>query len=573
MLPESDTSAESVLAGLDEQQREVARTLHGPVVVLAGAGSGKTRAITHRIAYGVLTGIHDPRRTLALTFTTRAAGELRARLAPLGIRGVSARTFHSAALRQLRHFWPSVLPGDPPALMSDPTAHVQQAAALAGVDLSPTRARDVLSEIEWAKAMLIPTSAYADAVARRGRPVPADLTADHVARIAEVYDETAAASRVMDFQDVLLLTIGMLERESGIADAVRDQYRHITVDEYQDVSPLQQRMLEQWIGPERDICVVGDPLQTIYDFAGATADYLTGFTRRFPDAVRLELHRCYRCSPQIVRVANALAHAGTERSAVTLSSVAAAGPEVRISAHSDDVAEARAIADSVREYVSQGVSPRDMAILVRTHVQTEPILDALTGAAIPVTIHGSARFFDRPDVRRALTLVRGAARAEADPDITLMDQMRAALSPLAWDAHNPPVSGTARATWESIAALMDLVVDIVEVNPGATLADVVAELERREQWEHAPEPHGVTVTTCHAAKGLQWSVVHVAGVSEGLLPSAQAATTEQVEQERRLLYVAITRATSHLQLSWAGARHPGQPAMRQPSRFLADLGL
>lgn len=567
----SDSRAESVLAGLDEQQRAVATSLRGPVVVLAGAGSGKTRAITHRIAYGALTGVHDPRRTLALTFTVRAAGELRSRLSTLGVRGVSARTFHSAALRQLRHFWPAVLPGEPPTLMNDPVAHVQQAASLSGMDLSLSVARDVLAEIEWAKAMLVPMAGYSDAVAQHGRLVPADLSVEQLSRIAEVYDETASAARVMDFQDVLLLLIGLLDREAGIADTVREQYRHITVDEFQDVSPLQHRLLQHWIGPERDICVVGDPLQTIYDFAGATADFLTGFHRDFPDAIRLELTRCYRCSPQIVAAANALAQAGSETSRVVLRAVATTGVPVQTSAHSDDVAEARALAHRISTQINDGMRPREIAVLVRTHAQVEPIADALHGAGIPVSIHGAARFFDRPEVRRAITLLRGAARADADPEISLPEQVRAALSPMSWDPTTPPASGSTRAAWESLTALVDLAADLSRADSAARLPDLVAELERRQQWEHAPEPDGVTITTCHAAKGLQWHAVHVAGLSEGQLPVAQAVTAAQIEQERRLLYVALTRARAQVHLSWSAARHPGQPPMRQASRFLADL--
>lgn len=299
---------DAVLAGLDPEQRAVATALHGPVCVLAGAGTGKTRAITHRIAYGVRTGAFQPQQVLAVTFTARAAGEMRGRLRQLGADGVQARTFHAAALRQLQYFWPRAVGGEVPRLLERKVQLVAEAAGRSGLRVQRTELRDLTSEIEWAKVTQIVPDDYPVAVLKAGREAPRDPA--EIARVYATYEQTKRDRNVIDFEDVLLLTAAILEDRPEIAEQVRAQYRHFTVDEYQDVSPLQQRLLDQWtgaaVGAGAGLCVVGDASQTIYSFTGATPDYLLNFRTRHPDATVVKLVRDYRSTPQVVHLANGL---------------------------------------------------------------------------------------------------------------------------------------------------------------------------------------------------------------------------------------------------------------------------
>lgn len=563
-------TAQQVLAGLDPAQREVAVTLKGPVVVLAGAGSGKTRAITHRIAHAAITGVHDPRRTLAVTFTNRAAGEMRARLAQLGVEGVQARTFHSAALRQLRYFWPKVFPGDAPALLDRKAPLVAEAAASLGLSTDGTTVRDLASEIEWAKAVLMTPEEYATNAHTRGRIAPSGLTYPDVARVMSLYAELLSSRRLMDFEEVLLLLLALLEEEPGLADEVRTQYRHFTVDEYQDVNPVQQRLLQAWLGDNNDICVVGDAAQTIYTFAGATSQYLQQFERTFRGAAVITLDRCYRCTPQIVDLANQVVPRAHR---ITLKSQQESGPRPELHAFDDEVAEAEAIAARIKALVGEGVNPRDIAVLYRINAQSEVFEDALTNFSVPYTVRGGERFFDRPEVKQAMVLLRGARAGGVDAAVPLRDQVQAALTPLNVPATAPEGRGAARDRWESIAALTALVDDLVASKPDASLDDVVRNLEDRSVAQHAPTAHGVTLATFHAAKGLEWKYVFIAGLVDGTLPISYASTLDMVEEEKRLFYVGITRAERELWLSWSRSRTPGQRPTRERSRFLHGFDL
>ncbi|GAA3219485.1 hypothetical protein GCM10020256_24540 [Streptomyces thermocoprophilus] len=296
LFPRVPDSADAVLEGLDPEQREVATALHGPVCVLAGAGTGKTRAITHRIAYGVRAGVLQPSSVLAVTFTNRAAGEMRGRLRQLGAHGVQARTFHSAALRQLQYFWPKAIGGTMPRIVDRKIPIVADAAAACRLRLDRGELRDVTAEIEWAKVTQTVPADYAPAVAKAGREAPRDPA--EIARIYSVYEDLKRDRAVIDFEDVLLLTVGILQDRHDVADQVRAQYQHFVVDEYQDVSPLQQRLLELWLGDRDNLCVVGDASQTIYSFTGATPDHLLDFRLRHPDATVVKLVRDYRSTPR-----------------------------------------------------------------------------------------------------------------------------------------------------------------------------------------------------------------------------------------------------------------------------------
>ncbi len=564
-------SPDEVLAALDPEQREVAAHPLGPMCVLAGAGTGKTRAITHRIAYGVHSGAYQPQRVLAVTFTARAAGEMRTRLRDLGVGGVQARTFHAAALRQLHYFWPQAIGGAAPEVMAQKAAAVAQAAASLRLDLARDRTaiRDLAAEVEWAKVSMLTPETYA-AGARAARREPPGLDATAMARVLEAYEQVKTQRGVIDFEDVLLLTVGILAEREDIARAVRSQYRHFVVDEYQDVNALQQRLLELWVGERDDLCVVGDPAQTIYSFTGASPRHLLGFPTAHPTAKVVRLVRNYRSTPQIVGLANLIVRgpSGAMRSnAVQLQAQATDGPNPSLTSHPDDPAEASAVAAEIAERVGKGVSPGQMAVLFRTNGQSEAFESALAEREVPYLVRGGQRFFARKEVRDAILLLRGAARSD-DGSVALPELVRDVLLGAGWTREAPVAGGAARERWESLAALAALSDDLVAAGPDARLPDFIRELDERAAAQHAPAVQGVTLASLHAAKGLEWDVVFLAGVSDGYLPITMADTPEAIEEERRLAYVGVTRARKELRLSWAGARTPGARASRRPSRFL-----
>lgn len=559
-----------VLSALDPEQREVAAALSGPVCVIAGAGTGKTRAITHRIAHGVLAGGFDPRRVLAVTFTTRAAGEMRGRLRTLGVEGVQARTFHSAALRQARYFWPQVTGSDLPEITQSKLPIIGTAASRCRVATDRAVLRDLASEIEWAKVSNVLAEQYATAAAAAGREV-AGVDAETVARVYAAYEDLKTDRGLLDMEDILLAAVGLLDANPGVAEAVRAQYHHFVVDEYQDVSPLQQRLLDLWLGDRDDICVVGDAAQTVYSFAGARPDYLLTFPERFPSATAIRLFRDYRSTPQVVGVANAvLRQAGKGSRGVVLEAQRPPGPEAMFLEHPDEVAEAEWVAAEIARLQAAGVPAREVAVLFRVNAQSENYEQALSDAGIAYVVRGAERFFERAEVRQAAMLLRAAARVGDAPDgaTDAAAATAAVLSSAGWSAQAPAGGGAARERWESLAAVVALAEDVVAQRPGAGLVDVVAELDARAAAQHAPVADGVTLASLHAAKGLEWDAVFVVGVHEGTLPLSYAETPEQIEEERRLLYVGVTRAREHLGVSWSLARQPGGRGSRRPSRFL-----
>ncbi|WP_333770766.1 ATP-dependent DNA helicase UvrD2 [Streptomyces sp. IBSBF 2435] len=575
LFPAVPDSPDAVLDGLDPEQRAVATALRGPVCVLAGAGTGKTRAITHRIAYGVRAGMLQPASVLAVTFTARAAGEMRGRLRQLGAGGVQARTFHSAALRQLQYFWPRAIGGEMPRLLERKIQLVAEAGARCRIRLDRNELRDVTGEIEWCKVTQTVPEDYPAVAAKNGRDVPRDPA--EVARIYTTYEQLKRDRGVIDFEDVLLLTVGVLQDRPDVADTVRSQYQHFVVDEYQDVSPLQQRLLELWLGGRDDLCVVGDASQTIYSFTGATPDFLLGFRTRYPGATVVKLVRDYRSTPQVVGLANGLLGQARGQAAahrLELISQREPGPEPSYAEYADEPAEAEGAARRIKELIGSGVRPSEIAVLYRINAQSEVYEQALADAGVPYQLRGAERFFERPEVREAGLLLRGAARASADPQDaadTVPQQVRAVLSSRGWASEPPTGSGAVRDRWESLAALVRLSEDFTAARPEATLGDFVAELDERANAQHAPTVEGVTLASLHAAKGLEWDAVFVVGLTEGTLPITFAKTDEQVEEERRLLYVGVTRARLHLGLSWALSRSPGGRGGRRPSRFLDGL--
>ena len=580
--------SDDLLAALDPEQREVALTTRGPVCVLAGAGTGKTRAVTHRIAYAVASGVVNPAHVLALTFTVRAAGELRSRLRDLGggAEAVRASTFHSAALRQLTYFWPRVIGGRPPKLLESKVPLLREAARDMRLRLDGPSLADAVTEIEWAKVGQTHPDSYLPAALSAGRTPAAGV--EEVARLYQAYEQLRRDRQLIDFESVLELTAAILFTEPAMASEVHGAFRYFTVDEFQDVNPLQKLLLDAWVGGRDDVCVVGDPRQTIYSFTGATVSYLRDFAVDYPDARVVRLVRDYRSTPQVVAVANRLAAGpgGSSPSAPASAALVAQrrpGPEPLVSRYDDEEAEAAGVATQAAALIAGGVPPEEIAILVRVNAHTERFEIALAAAKVPFVVRGAERFYERPEVRQALVLIRGAARADGtgwssmdDSDGSLPPRdmpaaVRDVLASAGLTAEPSAVRGPVRERWESLAAIAALARDLAAARPQATLADFAAELARRADIGHAPVASAVTLATMHAAKGLEWDAVLLPGLVEGIMPIVHARTPEATEEERRLLYVAVTRARQHLQLSWAPARTPGATQARQRSRFLRGL--
>ncbi len=588
-----DSNAERVLTGLDPEQRTAVTAPAGPVCILAGAGTGKTRAITHRIAYRSLTGEIAARHVLAVTFTARAAAEMRARLTALGVAGVQARTFHAAALRQVRYFAPRLLDGRAmPELLDSKVRLVTLAAARAGLRTDRAAARDLAGEIEWAKSSMVEPAEYVVAAAKALRETPHDP-----AKVGEVfasYEQIKRANGVIDFEDMLRAAVWGIEEHPDVAEQIRAQYRHFVVDEYQDVNPLQQRLLDAWLGGRDDLTVVGDASQTIYSFTGATSSYLVDFPRRRPEAVVVRLVRDYRSTPQVVGLANAVirqARGAEARLRLELIGQRPAGPEPDLRIFTDEPAEAVAVAARCRELIAAGTPAREIAVLFRTNAQSEAYEKALAEAEVPYLVQGAERFFERTEVRQAMLALRAAVRTTPG-ETPLVPAVVEALTAVGWAADQPPPGGAARERWEALAALVGLAEEYASrpavppigdaaaesgasdaaawIERPVSLADFCEELARRAAAQHVPTVDGVTLASLHSAKGLEWDAVFLVGLSDGTLPTSYAKTAEQLEEERRLLYVGVTRAREWLWLSYGAARSPGGRA-RRPCRFLPQL--
>ena len=583
-----------LLAGLDDGQRAAVLAPSGPVCVLAGAGTGKTRTITHRIAHLVATGAHPVSEILAVTFTTRAAGEMRVRLRSLGVAGVQARTFHSAALKQLRYFWPRSVGGALWPVLEHKLRLVAIAARRANAGTDAATLRDLASEIEWAKATLAGPSDYLAAVAKHRRDTP--LPAETVAKVFEVYESVKNEAEQLDFDDLLLHTCAILEDDEAVAREFRSRYRCFVVDEYQDVTPLQQRTLDAWLGERDQVTVVGDANQTIYSFAGASPSYLLGFDRRFPHATVVRLERDYRSTPQVVTLANRViagASGAATRHRLRLVAALPDGPAATFAEHPDEPAEAASVARAAAALIEGGMPASGIAVLYRINAQSEVYEEALTGEAVPYVVRGGERFFARPEVRQAISVLRGVAqrdrrrrpqipipisrvpdrprpRSEHSDGGPLVPTVRAVLSTIGL-SDEPPAPGALRDKWDSLLAIVTVAEELADADASAGLGALVAELDQRAEAQHAPTVEGVTLASLHAAKGLEWDAVFLVGLTDGTLPIQHAEAPEDIEEERRLLYVGVTRARTRLALSWAQSRTPGGRRTRRRSRFLTGL--
>jgi DNA helicase II / ATP-dependent DNA helicase PcrA len=551
-------NSEEILAALDDEQRAVALASRGPVCVIAGAGTGKTRAITHRIAYAASIGVMDPQKVLALTFTARAAGEMRTRLRTLGVPTVAARTIHSAALKQLLYFWPQVFGGRAPDLLTTKTGFITQAITRADLQgtLSITSRdlmRDIASEIEWAKSSQVVPEDYVNESSKRTQKPR--INPEQIAQVYSAYMSLMKQERAMDFEDVLLLTAAMLEEEREVRERVQDQYRYFTIDEYQDISPLQQRVINSWLGSRQEICVVGDPAQTIYSFAGATPVFLNTFTQRFPDAEVIRLTSGYRSTPEITLMANTVLRSASMGQELVAQNDHGAKPTV--AAYKDESAEIAGVVKDIGVLLSEGAPAQEVAILARTNNQLNSIEKAIAAAGLPYQVRNNERFFDRTDVREFLKGVRTASVIPTE-GVYWLDELRTLAQPF--------LTG---AAIDGIAGLLHLAreLDADESFAPKTLRAYLREVEDRVQQNNPPTMPVLTLATLHAAKGLEWERVFLIGVSESILPFDSGNTGPEnqnaIDEERRLFYVGITRAKKDLRMSYRG----------EPSRFLRESGL
>jgi DNA helicase-2/ATP-dependent DNA helicase PcrA len=554
---------------LNPAQREAVEVTGGPVCILAGAGTGKTRVISRRVAYAIATGAVHPGHVLVVTFTDKAAAEMRERLASLGFPGVRASTFHAAALAQLRYFWPRLHGGRPPEVLESkaPLLVPLQRSLPGGYKF--TAVKDLADEVEWAKARRLDPSSYQATVAAVGRtpPLPADLFAGLFRR----YERAKERSGRIDFEDMLARTIEAVATHPDIAEEVRGRYRWFSVDEYQDTNPLQQALLDAWLGERRDLAVVGDEDQTIYTFTGATSDYLTGFARRFPDARVVRLEDNYRSTPEVLAMANRLlARTPGKPAGKRLVATRPPGPEPAVAAFEGAEHEVKALVDEVGRLARADVDMDEVAVLVRTNAQIPPFEEALAAAGIRYQVRGEL-FYRRTEVLRALGVLR--SRAGRAVDGGLVDALEAIwYERFGFRRDEDPDGEEARQRHASLVTLLGIA-ERLEGPAGQDVAGFLDEIGRRAAAEAEGVGGGVNLLTYHRAKGLEFDAVLLPAVEEGLLPIRQASTPEEVAEERRLLYVGLTRARVHLWLSWAARRAgpSGREQPRRPSRFLDDV--
>ncbi|MFZ9744043.1 MAG: ATP-dependent helicase [Aquiluna sp.] len=518
-------SAKSILDSLDEDQAAAASALRGPVCIIAGPGSGKTRTITHRIAYGVATGVFNPDRVLALTYTNRAAAEIRSRLRQIGTHSVAVRTFHSAALSQLQFFWPQLTGSPAPKLLTNKRSLISEVAQLQGVKLSDPQVSDVVGEIEYLKYSLTELPAYFE----QGR-LPSYLSQEQFAGLVERYQEQKLQRRLMDWEDTLLLTTGLLRNEPRLLSHFQQQYRFFTVDEYQDISPLQEGLLRTWLGEREEICVVGDPRQTIYSFAGATSSFLLEFANEHSETAVFELNKNYRSGTEIVHSANRLLPTSP------LQAVREFSGRVERVEFSSAAAEAEGVAKKIEG--SGQVKLSDVAILARTNQQLSAFEVELTKRGIKSQVRGQGRFFKQPLVAQAINAIRALTVSNSSEPLFI--ELSKILTSLGWQSQP-----RADENWESLNWFFTVLDELGE----PSLAEYIRELDERERSGHEPTREAVTLATVHGTKGLEWKDVYLVGLNRGLFPISHSTSEQDLAEERRLFYVAITRARDFLHLS------------------------
>jgi DNA helicase II / ATP-dependent DNA helicase PcrA len=517
-----------ILSQLDDAQRAAVENLKGPLAIIAGAGSGKTRTISHRIAYGIATGEYSESRVLALTYTNRAAAELRSRLRLLGAPLVQVRTFHAAALAQLQFFWPQLTESMAPRLVTQKSAMVLEVLDGMSIRVSDQERLALQSEIEYLRYAMQDVEDYENLE----RPALA-LNPGRFIEFFRAYETFKQQKRVVDWEDAILLTCGLLRNESRMLSHVQQQYRYFTVDEYQDISPLQQALLETWLGDRDELCVVGDPRQTIYSFAGATSHYLTAFAERFPNATVLELDRNYRSSQEIVSLANRVSPD------LPLSSVRQLSSKPVSVGYQTSQDEVNQVASLVLEE-SKTKSLSSIAVLARTNSQLIPLEAKLKALGVETQLRGAGRFFRRPDVMQAYAAIRALRTVQSsDP---LFIEVSKILTSLGWSSKELRTE-----SWEAL----NWFVEVLDELGTPSLEEYLRELDDWERSGHEPQREAVTLATIHGTKGLEWESVYLVGVNQGIFPIGYAQTEQEKAEERRLFYVAVTRAQANLRVSFS----------------------
>jgi DNA helicase-2/ATP-dependent DNA helicase PcrA len=533
---------ERIFAGLNSEQRRAVEALRGPVCILAGAGSGKTTTITRRVAHQVASEEFAPGDILAVTFTDKAATEMRQRLENLGVGGVTARTFHSAALAQLH--W---LGDAPERILASKALMLRQIGNTLPAPYKFRPAGDLATEVEWAKNRRLRPETYLGGLGDHQPPIPPDL----MLRVFQGYEAQKAERGYVDFEDVLEFAIRLFDRDEHALTEVRRRYRCFTVDEYQDVNLLQQALLDRWLGASDELCAVGDDYQSIYAFTGATPEYLLGLAGRFPHATVVRLEANYRSSPEVLGLANRIVPAlgGAEK---VLRATRARGPEPTARSFGTREAETAFVVERVRALNCEGVPFEDMTVLCRTNARLADFEEPFHEADVP--FQGAAllgREAARQLLKRLRKLDSGAVAAT----------VRGYAEDAGWVQRPPEKLGEREMVRQSdLGRLIRLAADF---DDGVrTTRDFVGDLEARFS-STGPERRGVHLLTLHGAKGLEFEAVFIPRVEERELPIKQAKKPGEIAEERRLLYVGMTRAKRHLALTWSG----------KPSRFLAELGI
>ncbi len=540
--------AADIFRGLNDQQRRAVELVRGPVCILAGAGSGKTTTITRRIANQVATETFRPEEIVAVTFTDKAAGEMRMRLAALGVTGIRARTFHAAALGQLRH------------LSKDPVGEVFASKALPLRQLAnrlprPYRYRsagDLATEIEWAKNRRITPESYPTALDGHEPPIPVDL----MQRMFRDYERGKAERGLVDFEDLLDLAIRMFDEDDKTRELFQARYKAFTVDEFQDVNLLQHSLLDRWLGPRTDLCAVGDDYQSIYGFTGASPRYLLELQTRYQGTAVVRLETNYRSTPQVLEVANRLVPrlGGAKK---VLRPVNGDGPAVVMRPLSDEESERSFIVERIRALKEEGVPYEEIAILYRVNYRSEDFEEVLARSRIPFQVRGGA-FLARPAARRLTSLFRQSQST------AVAQEVRAAAVGDGLQEQPPNDLGEQEVTRQSdLARLVGFARDFDDGHK--TLAEFVADLQGRFGTEG--EGRGVNLLTLHRSKGLEFEAVFLPLLNEGEMPYRRSRSADALAEERRLLYVGITRTKRHLALTWI------DDDKLKPSRFLEELGV
>jgi DNA helicase-2/ATP-dependent DNA helicase PcrA len=551
---------------LDTEQRAAAQAVTGPVCIIAGAGTGKTRTVTYRLAYGILTNEVEASRALAITHSKKAAAELAERLHRLGAGGVDARTFHAAGLRVAGQFWARTgRPGRRPSVLAEREAWRlwrDCVRAFTGTEPDNVTVRDLVDEVDWARSRLVDPQDYETAAVLADRNP--GINPPTVLGCWGRYTEAKRRLERVDFADLLEIAAWLLTNDVDVAQAVRHRWAHVTVDEYQDTDPAQQRLLDAIVGGGQELCVVGDPRQSIYSWKGADPTYLTRFTKRYPPARVFDLTRNYRSSPQILAWANSLAR---ERGTKPLTATRPAGPVPQAHRLDTEADEAGWIAGTIRKAMAAGTPPSEIAVLYRFNSAQARFEAALTQADIAIVVADDVPFFERDEISSVLVAFDQAAQAQ--PQRKGLELLTETLARSGFNPQSPPPGlGAARTRWESQQALLYLVgglPDADQRDAKGTLAEIKA-LGRRT----ADRPTGgVTLATLHRAKGLEWTVVFVAGVTDGAIPSTYATTPSERAEEERLLHVGVTRARNELHLTWAAVNARGWA--NRPSPFLDQL--